>query len=132
MALYCYMYMCFITKADMLLPDPRDPLVKQVPATTIMSRGPSCMEAPDQQAGRSAIKRGWYTNCTPQQKAEIGKQASEHGVAAPTRLLLVIVITLGAVCTEIESGNSVKIISATFLRLKNMALYGSRSSLGYL
>ncbi len=35
MALYRYMY--FSTKADMLLPDPRDPLTKQVPTTTTMA-----------------------------------------------------------------------------------------------
>ncbi len=78
MYMYMALYRCFSTKADMLVPDPRGPLTKQVQSTRITLANEEMrplLEARDKQAGRSA-KKGLYTECAPQQKAKIGIKAS--------------------------------------------------------
>ena len=66
-----------------MLPDPQGPLAKQVPSTSIRSANKEVKDVVAQ--GMEPTKRGAYTKFTPAQKAEIGKQAAEHGVAATVR-----------------------------------------------
>ncbi len=84
MALFRY----FATSADTVLPDPRGPLTRQIPSTAIASANGEVRQLLQaQQAAEpvSATKRGSYVKFTPEQKAEVGKRAAEHGVAATVR-----------------------------------------------
>ena len=75
MALYSY-----FKASDTKLPDPRGTLSKDVPSTAIAAaNGEVKVEL---QRGKT---RGPYTKFTPEQKAEIGKRAAEHGVVATVR-----------------------------------------------
>ena len=66
-----------------MLPDPRGPLAKQVPSTSITSASEEVKDVLAQ--GTEPTKRGAYAKFTPAQKAGIGKRAAEHGVAATVR-----------------------------------------------
>ena len=72
----------FKVSQDTKLPDPRGPLSKEVPLTAIMAANNEVEHVVELQRGKM---RGTYTKFTPEQKAEIGKQAVEHGVAATVR-----------------------------------------------
>ena len=61
-----------------MVPDPRGPLAKQVPSTSIVSANEEVKDVLAQ--GTEPTKRGAYAKFTPAQKAEIGKRAAEHGV----------------------------------------------------
>ncbi len=63
------------------LPDAWGPLAKEVPSTSIASAN----EAVRRMVQQPTAKRGPYTKFTCEQKAEIGKRAAEHGVAATIR-----------------------------------------------
>ena len=75
MALYRY----FKASQDTKLPDPRGPLSKEVPSTAIAAANNEVKHVVELQRGKT---RGTYTKFTPEQKAEVGKRAAEHGVAA--------------------------------------------------
>ena len=78
MALYCY-----FKASDTKLPDPRGPLSKDVPSTAaIAAANGEVKHVVELQRGKT---RGPNTKFTPEQKAEIGKQAAEHGVVATVR-----------------------------------------------
>ena len=62
------------------LPDPRGPLSKVVPSTSIASANGEVRRVLQQ-----TQKRGTYAKLTADKKAEIGKRAAEHGVAATIR-----------------------------------------------
>ena len=78
MALYRY----FQAKTDAQLPDPRGPLSKELPSTAILCANREVTNVLQLQQTKS---RGPYTKFTPEEKAEIGKRAAEHGVAATVR-----------------------------------------------
>ena len=77
MALYRY-----FKASDTKLPDPRGPLSKEVPLTAIAAANGEVKHVVELQRGKT---RGPYTKFTPEQKAEIGKRAAEHGVVATVR-----------------------------------------------
>ena len=77
MALYRY-----FKASDTKLPDPRGPLSKDVPSTAIAAANGEVKHVVELQRGKT---RGPYTKFTPEQKAEIGKRAAEHGVVATVR-----------------------------------------------
>ena len=77
MALYRY-----FKASDTKLPDPRGPLSKEVPSTAIAAANGEVKHVVELQRGKT---RGPYTKFTPEQKAEIGKRAAEHGVVATVR-----------------------------------------------
>ena len=68
--------------SDTKLPDPRGPLSKEVPSTAIAAANGEVKHVVELQRRKT---RGPYTKFTPEQKAEIGKRAAEHGVAATVR-----------------------------------------------
>ena len=74
MTLYSY-----FKASDTKLPDPRGPLSKEVPSTAIAAANGEVNHMVKLQRGKT---RGRYTKFIPEQKAEIGKQAAEHGVVA--------------------------------------------------
>ena len=78
MALYRY----FKASQDTKLPDPQGPLLKEVPSTAIAAANNEVKHVVELQRGKM---RGTYTKFTTEQKAEIGKRAAEHGVAATVR-----------------------------------------------
>ena len=86
MALYRYFQAS--EKSSCKLPDPRGPLSRLVPSSSIASANEKvqCWKA------RSALEVGERDNATPSElKAEIGRRAAEHGVAATVRLYATIV-----------------------------------------
>ena len=76
-----YLYRYF-KASDTKLPDPRGPLSKEVPLTAIAAANGEVKHVVELQRGKT---RGPYTKFTPEQKAEIGKRAAEHGVVATVR-----------------------------------------------
>ena len=75
-----YRYFCSAND-DRKLPDPRGPLSKTIPSSAIASAN-SEIKALTQSEDR---KRGQYAKLTPELRFEVGKRATEHGVAATIR-----------------------------------------------
>ena len=66
------------------LPNPRGPLSKRVPSKSIVSANEAVRRVIED-ADSPKPPRGPYVKFLPEQKAEIGKRAAEHGVAATAR-----------------------------------------------
>ena len=66
------------------LPDPRGPLVRTVPSSSIAAAN-SEVRAVLESLPSGGKKRGPYANYTAEQKALIEKRAAEHGVVAAIR-----------------------------------------------
>jgi len=85
MALYRYFQAS--EKSSCKLPDPRGPLSRLVPSSSIVSANEkvqSVLESKERtQSGRKGQR---YSELSPELKAGIGRQAAEHGVAATVRL----------------------------------------------
>ncbi len=67
------------------LPDPRGPLSRQVPSSATASANSlvtAVLQSPAVQPVCTQSQRGQYTKLTPEQKAEVGKRAVEHGIAS--------------------------------------------------
>lgn len=77
MALYQY----FKANSDAKLPDLWGPLLREVPLTSTASANGKVRRVLQLQQ----TKRGPYMKFTPEQKAEIGKRAAKHGIAATIR-----------------------------------------------
>ena len=87
-----YRYFQALEKSSFKLPDPRGPLSRLVPLSSIISANKkvqSVLESKDRtQSGR---KGQHYPKLSPELKAEIDRRAAEHGVAATVRLYATIV-----------------------------------------
>ena len=79
MAIYHY-----FKKAEGQLPDPKGPLSKEVPSSSISIVNDQVKAVIGQQTG-AIKKRGPYTRLTSEEKAQIGRKALENGVAATIR-----------------------------------------------
>ena len=93
------LYRHFKSNADTMLPDPLDLLLKTVPSTAITSANRVVRHMYEAQQATQPTKRGLYARFTPEQKAEVGKQAVEHGMVAT------VCYYCWSACVEIWSGN---------------------------
>ena len=67
------------------LPDPRGPLSRQVPSSAISAANSKVTAVLQQPPMTWRPKRGIYAKFTPEQKADIGKRAAEHGIESTVR-----------------------------------------------
>ena len=67
------------------LPDPRGPLSRQVPSSAISAANSKVTAVLQQPPTTRQPKRGSYAKFTPEQKADVGKRAAEHGIASTVR-----------------------------------------------
>ena len=71
----------YFQASDNKLPDPRGPLSRVVPASSIASANEKVKSLIDNKKHTSG-RPEHYAKLSPELKAEIGKRAAEHGVAA--------------------------------------------------
>ena len=71
-------------KKTSVLPSPTGPLSKEIPSSSIVAANAEVSKVLNE---KFSIKRGEYTKLTSKEKAEIGKRASEHGIASTIRHL---------------------------------------------
>ncbi len=130
------------------LPDPRGPLSRQVPSSATASANSlvtAVLQSPAVQPGCTQSQRGQYAKLTPEQKAEVGNRAAEHGIAsticycakwfplkessvfcqmAPQRNSLGVANCLPVVCEDFSRENLCFTKSAKLLPHENFPLYG--------
>ena len=74
-------------KSSCKLPDPHGPLSRLVPSSSILSANEKVQSVLDNKEGTQSGRKGQrYSKLSPELKAEIDRQAAEHGVAATVRL----------------------------------------------
>ena len=87
MALYRYYQLS--EKSSTKLPDPRGPLSKLVPSSSIASANENVKSLLESKERTPNGRKGQhYTKISPEVKAEIGRRAAEHGVAATIRFYI--------------------------------------------
>ena len=134
------------SNSDTMLPDPLGLLSKTVPSTAITSANVEIWHTIEAQQATLPTKRGVYARFISEEKAEVGKRAAlraEHGMVETILGLHVYILPksglgtsglgstyewawlIGSIreiyfCKMLVEGQSAK-----YLRLKNIALYGS-------
>ena len=112
-----YRYFQASEKSSCKLPDPRGPLSRLVPSSSIISAN----ECVGKQGAHSEWKGQCYSKLSPKVKAEIGRQAAEHGVAATVRLhakKLPNCWAIGVVNLKLEVGGASKVWRSSKIKLR--------------
>ena len=76
------MYRYFKLHSSDRLPDPMGPLSLEIPSTSIVSANEEVRRVASAEPSK---QRGPYAKFTTEQRAVIGKQATEHGITATIR-----------------------------------------------